>query len=213
MFMSKFLIALAALTVSFGAHAVPTFYTSQGAFVTAASPSQFESFEGSPDTGSTSTNMIFGPMSVSCTGSVYCPGFFGQRTIGTATHGTVSVFFATPDTMTFTFSSALTSFGIDVIDLGTAGATSLTMTTTNGSSTLYTGHVGGFANLLFAGVIDSNPFTSITFSATARDDGIDFDSARFGYAATVPEPETYAMMLAGLGLLGFAARRRKQKTA
>ena len=27
-------------------------------------------------------------------------------------------------------------------------------------------------------------------------------------AAPVPEPETYAMMLAGLGLLGFAARRR-----
>jgi hypothetical protein len=27
----------------------------------------------------------------------------------------------------------------------------------------------------------------------------------------VPEPETYAMMLAGLGLIGFAARRRKQK--
>ncbi len=30
-------------------------------------------------------------------------------------------------------------------------------------------------------------------------------------ATTVPEPETYAMMLAGLGMLGFAARRRKQK--
>jgi hypothetical protein len=29
-------------------------------------------------------------------------------------------------------------------------------------------------------------------------------------AAPVPEPETYAMMLAGLGLVGFAARRRKQ---
>ena len=25
----------------------------------------------------------------------------------------------------------------------------------------------------------------------------------------VPEPETYAMMLAGLGLMGFVARRRK----
>lgn len=29
-------------------------------------------------------------------------------------------------------------------------------------------------------------------------------------SASVPEPETYAMMLAGLGLVGYAARRRKQ---
>lgn len=28
-------------------------------------------------------------------------------------------------------------------------------------------------------------------------------------AAPVPEPETYALMLAGLGLVGFAVRRRK----
>ena len=32
-------------------------------------------------------------------------------------------------------------------------------------------------------------------------------------AVPVPEPETYAMMLSGLGLLGFIGRRRKQKTA
>lgn len=32
-------------------------------------------------------------------------------------------------------------------------------------------------------------------------------------AAPVPEPETYAMMLAGLGLLGFFARRKKQNPA
>lgn len=30
-------------------------------------------------------------------------------------------------------------------------------------------------------------------------------------SAPVPEPETYAMMLAGLGLMGYVARRRKQK--
>lgn len=31
--------------------------------------------------------------------------------------------------------------------------------------------------------------------------------------APVPEPETYAMMLAGLGLLGFAARRKQKNQA
>ncbi|WP_350116973.1 PEP-CTERM sorting domain-containing protein [Nitrosomonas sp.] len=30
---------------------------------------------------------------------------------------------------------------------------------------------------------------------------------------SIPEPETYAMLLAGLGLLGFMARRRKESTA
>jgi hypothetical protein len=37
--------------------------------------------------------------------------------------------------------------------------------------------------------------------------------AVFGLAGAVPEPDTYAMMLAGIGLLGFVARRRKQKAA
>ncbi|MEY8878009.1 MAG: PEP-CTERM sorting domain-containing protein [Leptothrix sp. (in: b-proteobacteria)] len=32
-----------------------------------------------------------------------------------------------------------------------------------------------------------------------------------GVVASVPEPETYAMMLAGLGALGFVGRRRKSK--
>lgn len=35
----------------------------------------------------------------------------------------------------------------------------------------------------------------------------------FSNVSAIPEPESYAMMIAGLGLLGFAARRRKQKAA
>jgi MYXO-CTERM domain-containing protein len=32
-----------------------------------------------------------------------------------------------------------------------------------------------------------------------------------GITTAVPEADSYAMMLAGLGLVGFAARRRQQK--
>jgi hypothetical protein len=40
-------------------------------------------------------------------------------------------------------------------------------------------------------------------------------SASVGGASVspVPEPETYALMLAGLGLVGFMARKRKAKAA
>jgi len=38
-------------------------------------------------------------------------------------------------------------------------------------------------------------------------------SAWFGGGAPVPEADTYAMLLAGLGLVGFAARRKLSKTA
>lgn len=34
-----------------------------------------------------------------------------------------------------------------------------------------------------------------------------------GVTASVPEPESYALMLAGLGLVGFAVRRRTQTRA
>ena len=40
----------------------------------------------------------------------------------------------------------------------------------------------------------------------------DFVFAEPTIASPVPEPSTYALMLAGLGLLGFVARRKMQGT-
>ena len=43
-----------------------------------------------------------------------------------------------------------------------------------------------------------------------NDWNVGIDNINFDQVAVVPEPETYAMLLAGLGLVGFMARRRKQ---
>jgi len=57
------------------------------------------------------------------------------------------------------------------------------------------------------GVFDAQGFPVAGVTLTS-DAGFDWVTV-----AVVPEPESYAMMLAGLGLLGVVARRRKQKTA
>lgn len=69
----------------------------------------------------------------------------------------------------------------------------------------------------------NNNFSHNFFTGTGGMLPVDFDasgriiSLAFSGSLTpigvVPEPETYAMMLAGLGLLGFVARRRKQGSA
>ena len=37
-----------------------------------------------------------------------------------------------------------------------------------------------------------------------------FEVANFSVTAPVPEPETYVLMLAGLGAVGFMSRRRRR---
>jgi hypothetical protein len=40
-------------------------------------------------------------------------------------------------------------------------------------------------------------------------EGTDLGAANLSFTAAVPEPQTYALMLGGLGLIGWMARRRK----
>lgn len=49
---------------------------------------------------------------------------------------------------------------------------------------------------------------SVYFAAHVAGLSTQVTSGYFGGSAPVPEPETYAMLLAGLGLVGFAARRK-----
>jgi len=76
---------------------------------------------------------------------------------------------------------------------------------------------GGVADFQNFATSFSDAFKEIRFSGLPGTyGGVDFaiDNVTLGVAtAPIPEPETYAMLVAGLGLLGFAARRRTLKDA
>ena len=57
-----------------------------------------------------------------------------------------------------------------------------------------------------------NPHLKVNFLKSAGDTKATGDLLSQNITA-VPEPETYAMLLAGLGLMGFVARRRKRQAA
>ncbi len=94
-------------------------------------------------------------------------------------------------------------------------------TTTTGLGT-YTSAFGGFVGRSTAsfGLINGTSYTLSFTGLTTYIGTNDSDRTSFidnvvltSTAATVPEPSTWAMLIAGFGLVGFAARRRRIATA
>ncbi len=105
-----------------------------------------------------------------------------------------------------------------VIHIG-ASATTLsqtgTLAVTYFSDTLAFSSNGPTASLLFNGYkIDITP-QSLPSALTADDFGIQSPQPMYAQfvITPVPEPETYGMMMVGLGLMGFMVRRRKNNQA
>lgn len=68
----------------------------------------------------------------------------------------------------------------------------------------------GPRNLDFLGSLVAGGTATASFDLSPFDPGAGNTATFFlTQVPTIPEPETYAMLLAGLGLLGFSARRRR----
>jgi hypothetical protein len=138
---------------------------------------------------------------------------------------TLSESFTIPASVLYTFFDLqFGGFGFPGGSVETSGSTSFFLASNPGLT-------GSFGTSTSGAIVNSSiwfppdngdiTFDSVvsSFTVTTLGGPADLTYAQIGYSrvsasvTAVPEPETYAMLLAGLGLLGFAARRRKQKAA
>ena len=108
------------------------------------------------------------------------------------------------------FYSSSTAASVNVYD--GAGGTGNILATLNLTAQGFDNCVGdpngSYCNWTAVGVLFSGTALSINFAGTANQTG--FDNITFGSdTPVIPEPATWAMMITGFGLVGFAARRRR----
>lgn len=89
----------------------------------------------------------------------------------------------------------LVGVNIDIFDAGSNVVASDT----------FTGVLGGFAHSSFLGSLGPGTYTLVATGNAVRDASLDIS---LSFAAPIPEPATYGMLLAGLGVVAMLARRR-----
>lgn len=209
-FLIKPLAAAALLAVAGASQATITVFTSQSAFLAAISNVGVDTFDNMPLSSVASpTFRNAGPYNY--TAAVSTTSFFQA---GTTSDVWLSTTTAT-DTITFNaFTGGVAGiganfFGSDINGAFSAG--SLTITATDASGTV-TETLVSAAPTSFLGFVSNGALTSVTITSVQPVSSFlwpTVNNLTMGVAAVVPEPQTYAMLLAGLGFVGFMARRRR----
>jgi hypothetical protein len=202
----KTLVAAAALAASLGANAAVNGALGGGfgTFLTLAG-------SGAPNSGGTLSGAVSGTITGGSVLDGDSPPFADDVAPGSK-YLTAGPFAGSPATLTFA------GAGVDYISFlwGSPDVfNSLTVNSTGSSPQVFTAAILGFPatgnqdqafnqSVQFTALAGSK-ITSLVF--TSSDNA--FESANFSITP-IPEPETYALMMAGLGVMGFVARRRRK---
>lgn len=210
-------LSLAALLFMAGAaQAGITVYTSQAAYLAAVSATAVDTYDNLPvDIIDTPINRTAGAYSYTVTTSgtpaqLYGAGDGSDHWLSTS---------AESDNLVFSnFSSNVRGvggffFGSDIFGDYTS-STSSTLSASNILGEVLTYQLVLPTQSSFIGFISSDAIASLRFKTNDASEGVwptvnDLHLSAAAAIPAIPEPSSYAMLLAGMGLLGFIARRRR----
>ena len=214
-FAFKFVAIAALIAVSGVSYAGPTLYTTSASFAAATTAPGVDTYTGFSITGSTPSPITRNAGAYSYTATAETSTFFGAGTTGNPWLSTNTA----TDSITFNgFTAGVNAiggnfFGSDISGLFAAGDITLTATDSTGSTTFtilgattssFIGFVSSTSSMLSLVVDSVQPASGFLWPTVDN-----LTLAQRAVAPAIPEPETYALMLAGLGLMAYVARRRK----
>lgn len=211
------LLAGFALFASTASEATITIYTNQAAFAAATSAPGTDTYTGFNITGSTASPIVRNAGGYSYTATT-AGSFFGA---GTTANPWLSTNTATDPVIFSNFSPFVSAiggnfFGSDISGLFKSG--DITLTAVDGSGSMSQSILNATTSS-FLGFVSTSNLSSLTISAVQPRNAYlwptidNLTLARGATAAAVPESATWAMMIAGFGLVGYSLRRRSTKLA
>ena len=200
LFSPKSLCLAALLCAACGARAEITVYTDYNAFMSAISAPGVDTYDDLSYTGYPDT--LYRNAGAYSYQAYSEAGLFGAGTPGDGwlsnNHTRAPIVFSN-------FSGGVNAFGGNFFASDLTGdflpEGSVVLTAIDGSAITYT--VIGATQDSFLGFVSSAPLLAVTLSAAEE-----YWPAANNVVLAVPEPATYGMLLAGLGMVGVAVRRR-----